>query len=146
MQVTGPPLVLYVGRALNLRNRLLPSQHEMWEIWNRKCDEIDEMLVFGWIFIAIWYEPKEVLNDAESTLLQLLKPRYNRRREFSAAGSWAYRVPDLVFDVCTLDNRKDDRADCSGCPLPNRRTGLYAWYIDGGSWLAVAGDSPSCES
>lgn len=119
--------VLYVGKALRLKNRLQPGQrHGMWEVL---FDE-DVIENFTEVYIAVWHiETEAERKRAEACLIQRFKPVFNTVNEGKA--EWTYRLPDIdavsPYSLLPRELKDDDDDAWEPCELQDR-PGVYAWY------------------
>lgn len=94
--------LLYVGRTINLRNRLNPHNHIMWSIYVHEAKPPKR------VRIAIW----ENL-DVENEISQTCHPLWSRNRH--AAEVWTWHEPDLIVAPSQVQN------------ILANTVGTYAW-------------------
>lgn len=142
----GRNIFLYVGRAKNLRNRLMPSQHAMWDIINTDSFfTVDPN--FHRLRIAAWYIDDDLERKmAEASLIKRLKPFLNIVDEGKA--DWQWRSPDVrsvdplwIIPTARKEFGSEYGLECSDSL--DRRPGIYGWYLRYEWWQDAAETSPA---
>lgn len=138
---TDRRLILNVGRAVKLRNRLqahaFGSVTKFCSPWISKFMESPHDHL---VMVSIWYVKKELLSIAEAVLIDRLKPTTNKRDiGYGNHTYWDFRLPD-ESDI-GLEEIEPDRSRKSGSARSSRvrnEPGVYAWWVDAGAELHAA--------
>ncbi len=140
----GENVWLYVGKAKRLRNRLMPSQHRMWEKIRNDPFFTDEHH-FARLRIAVWYIDEESERKAaEAFLIKRFQPFLNTVNEGEA--NWQWRPPDAPsIDPTWIDSRsREECLDFFGedyTDTVDHRPGVYGWYLEYEWWSDAAENS-----
>jgi hypothetical protein len=129
----GQKLILYVGRAVLLRNRL--QAHFFGNRWRDPSPWIEEFESDPHdhrVFVSAWLVGREDLAAAEAVLLDELHPiRCRAGFGFSNPAAWPFRAPDIPFidpvEIEPIVSRPRDAVKRSGVP---NTPAVYAWWID----------------
>jgi hypothetical protein len=138
---TDRRIYLYVGRAVQLRNRL--QVHAFGNRFHDPSPWIEEFLSDPHnhqVYASAWYMPKNELLVAEASLIDLLKPIRNKKdMGYSPANPWSYRLPDADgIEIESLEpDRRHTRNIARNSPV-RHEPAAYAWWVDPGADLHAA--------
>src|SRR5262245_24720333 len=135
---TDRRLYLYVGRAVQLRNRLqvhaFGSSVHPPSPW---IEEFDTDPHNHQVFVSAWYVPKSELLVAEAGLIEYLKPIRNKKdMGYSPSFPWPYRLPDVDgIEIEALEPDRHHTRNIARNSHVRHEPAVYAWWVDHGADL-----------
>ncbi len=126
---------LYVGRAVQVRNRL--QVHAFGRSSNPPSPWLEELIdaPHGHMVTAsIWYLPKTELLRVEAWLIDNFKPLHNKRDfGFSKPNDWVFRIPEVNgVDISMLEPDPHHRRNSARNTELRHDPGVYMWSYDPG--------------